>query len=192
MLEYTLNPFWNFDLMVDIFPELPHNRHSPDHACSFYKVLLFRVMRLMMYDIISKQLSDVIGRATFFCLIKLTVCGVTRPLFPPHIRIGVTRHELWQNVAVLALAMVVILQVLPTWVIRKLLCQIVTCDVHVHVAEAESEAKTMSVIYVIVIARGQEFMGVNEPSPRAQPEDKVCLCCHKSMATRAITIIYPT
>ena len=35
-------------------------------------------------------------------------------------------------------------------------------------------------------------MAVNEPSPRAQPEDKVCLRCHKSLATRAITVIYPT
>ena len=43
--------------------------------------------------------------------------------------------------------------------------------------------------YVIVIARGQGFMAVNEPSPRAKPEDKVC---HKSLATRAITDIYPT
>ena len=34
------------------------------------------------------------------------------------------------------------------------------------------------------------FMAVNEPSPRAQPEDKVCLRCHKSLATRAITVIY--
>ena len=32
--------------------------------------------------------------------------------------------------------------------------------------------------YVIVIARGQGFMAVNEPSPRAKPEDKVCLRCH--------------
>ena len=47
-------------------------------------------------------------------------------------------------------------------------------------------------IYVIVIARGQGFMAVNQPSPRAKPEDKVCLRCHKSLATRAITIIYPT
>ena len=45
-------------------------------------------------------------------------------------------------------------------------------------------------LYVIVIARGQGFMAVNQPSPRAQPEDKVCLRCHKSLATRAITIIY--
>ena len=43
--------------------------------------------------------------------------------------------------------------------------------------------------YVIVIARGQGFMAVNEPSPRAEPEDKVCLRCHKSLATRAITVI---
>ena len=34
-------------------------------------------------------------------------------------------------------------------------------------------------------------MAVNEPSPRAKPEDKVYLRCHKSLATRAITIIYP-
>ena len=47
-------------------------------------------------------------------------------------------------------------------------------------------------IYVIVIARGQGFMAVNQPSPRAKPEDKVCLRCHKSLATRAITVIYPT
>ena len=47
-------------------------------------------------------------------------------------------------------------------------------------------------MYVIVLARGQGFMVVNQPSPRAQPEDKVCLRCHKSLATRAITIIYPT
>ncbi len=46
--------------------------------------------------------------------------------------------------------------------------------------------------YVIVIARGQGFMAVNEPSPRAKPEDKVRLRCHKSLATRAITNIYPT
>ena len=37
----------------------------------------------------------------------------------------------------------------------------------------------------------QGFMAVNEPSPRAKPEDKVCLRCHKSLATRAITVIYP-
>ena len=36
-------------------------------------------------------------------------------------------------------------------------------------------------VYVIVIARGQGFMAVNEPSPRAKPEDKVCLHCHKSL-----------
>ena len=35
-------------------------------------------------------------------------------------------------------------------------------------------------------------MAVNEASPRAQPEDEVCLLSHKSLATRAITIIYPT
>ena len=29
--------------------------------------------------------------------------------------------------------------------------------------------------YVIVITRGQGFMAVNEPSPRVEPEDKVCL-----------------
>ena len=34
-------------------------------------------------------------------------------------------------------------------------------------------------------------MAVNEPSPRVKPEDKV-VYCHKSMATRTITIIYPT
>ena len=28
---------------------------------------------------------------------------------------------------------------------------------------------------VTVIARAQRFMAVNEPSPRAKPEDKVCL-----------------
>ena len=38
----------------------------------------------------------------------------------------------------------------------------------------------------IVIARGWGFMAVNHPSPRAQPEDKVGLRCHKSLATRAI------
>ena len=32
-------------------------------------------------------------------------------------------------------------------------------------------------------------MAVNRPSPRAQPEDKVGLCPHKSIATRAITVI---
>ena len=32
-------------------------------------------------------------------------------------------------------------------------------------------------------------MAVNEPSPRAYPEDKVRLRCHKSLATRAITVI---
>ena len=41
--------------------------------------------------------------------------------------------------------------------------------------------------YVIVIAWGQGFMAVNEPSPRAKPEDKVCLHCHKSLATRYIS-----
>ena len=40
--------------------------------------------------------------------------------------------------------------------------------------------------YVIVIARGQGFMAVNEPGPRAKSEDKVC---RKSLATRAITAI---
>ena len=55
------------------------------------------------------------------------------------------------------------------------------------------EIKYLAVgIYVIVIARGRGFMAVNQPSTRAQPEDKVCLRCHKSLATRAITIIYPT
>ena len=49
-----------------------------------------------------------------------------------------------------------------------------------------------SVSLVIVIAQGQEFMAVNEPSPRAKPKDKVCLHCHKSLAIRAITVIYPT
>ena len=39
-------------------------------------------------------------------------------------------------------------------------------------------------------SRGQGFMAVNEPSPRAQPEDKVCLHS-SSMATRAINL-YPT
>ena len=57
--------------------------------------------------------------------------------------------------------------------------------------DVSSEAANQ-VGYVIVIARGQGFMAVNQPSPRAQPEDKVCLRCHKSLATRAITIIYPT
>ena len=33
-------------------------------------------------------------------------------------------------------------------------------------------------------------MAVNEPSPRAQPENKVCLRCHKSLATRAITVMH--
>ena len=33
-------------------------------------------------------------------------------------------------------------------------------------------------------------MAVNQPSPRAQHEDKVCLRCHKSLAIRAI--LYPT
>ena len=32
-------------------------------------------------------------------------------------------------------------------------------------------------------------MAVNEPSPRAKPKDKVCLRCHKSLATRVITVI---
>ena len=45
-------------------------------------------------------------------------------------------------------------------------------------------------MYVIVIARGRGFMAVNCPSLRAQPEDKVGLHCHKSLATRAVTIIY--
>ena len=38
-------------------------------------------------------------------------------------------------------------------------------------------------LYVIVIARSQGFMAVNKPSPRVKPEDKVCLRCHKSLAT---------
>ena len=54
------------------------------------------------------------------------------------------------------------------------------------------EALYLEGILVIVKAQGQGFMAVNEPSPRAQPEDKVCLRCHKSLATRALTIIYPT
>ena len=33
-------------------------------------------------------------------------------------------------------------------------------------------------------------MAVNEPSPRAKLEDKVCLRCHKYLATRAITACY--
>ena len=61
--------------------------------------------------------------------------------------------------------------------------------------------------YVIVIARGQGFMAVNRPesegvivivrepgiygSKPTESEDKVGLRCHKSMATRAITVIYP-
>ena len=32
-------------------------------------------------------------------------------------------------------------------------------------------------------------MAVNEQSPRTEPEDKVCLCCHESLATRAITYV---
>ena len=32
-------------------------------------------------------------------------------------------------------------------------------------------------------------MAVNEPNPRVQPKDKVCLRCHISLATRAITVI---
>ena len=47
-------------------------------------------------------------------------------------------------------------------------------------------------IFYIVIARGWGFMAVKRPSPRAQPKDKVGLRCHKSLATHAITIIYPT
>ena len=35
-------------------------------------------------------------------------------------------------------------------------------------------------------------MAVSEPSLRVKPEDKVCLHCHKSLATRAITVIYLT
>ena len=38
-------------------------------------------------------------------------------------------------------------------------------------------------LFVIVIARGQGFRAVNKPSTRAKPEDKVCLRCHKSLAT---------
>ena len=49
----------------------------------------------------------------------------------------------------------------------------------------------MAVFEVIVKAQGQGFMAVNRPSPRAQPEDKVGLRRHKSMATWALTIIYP-
>ena len=33
-------------------------------------------------------------------------------------------------------------------------------------------------------------MVVNEPSPKVKPEDKVCLRRHKSLANRAITVIY--
>ena len=50
--------------------------------------------------------------------------------------------------------------------------------------------------HVIVKERGQGFMAVNERSPRAQPEDKVCLHCvryHKSHGYRVLSIIiYPT
>ena len=42
---------------------------------------------------------------------------------------------------------------------------------------------------------GPGIMAVNRPSPRAQPKDKVdfrILRCHKSLASCAISIIYPT
>ena len=35
------------------------------------------------------------------------------------------------------------------------------------------------------------FMAVNQPSPRAQPEDKVGLRCHKSLATRLELLYIP-
>ena len=35
-------------------------------------------------------------------------------------------------------------------------------------------------------------MAVNESSPRAKPKDKVILRCHKSLATRAIAVMYPS
>ena len=38
-------------------------------------------------------------------------------------------------------------------------------------------------VYVIVIHWGQGIKAVNEPIPRAQPEDEVCLRCHK-LATK--------
>ena len=41
---------------------------------------LFREMRLMTYA--NSKRRDLIGRATFFCLVKLPVRGVTRPPFP--------------------------------------------------------------------------------------------------------------
>ena len=37
--------------------------------------------------------------------------------------------------------------------------------------------------YVIVIDWSQGIMAVNQPSPRAKPEDKVCLRCHNSLTT---------
>ena len=44
---------------------------------------------------------------------------------------------------------------------------------------------------VIVIAQCQGFMEVNKPSPRAYPEDEVCVLCHKSHAgNHAITFVY--
>ena len=42
---------------------------------------------------------------------------------------------------------------------------------------------------VTVIARAQGFMAVNEPSPRAYPEDKFHLRCHKSLASYLLYFI---
>ena len=61
-----------------------------------------------------------------------------------------------------------------------------------HMTQYSDTNIRVSSAYVIVIARCQGFMAVNEPSPRAQPKDEVCLLSHKSLATCAITIIYPT
>ena len=53
---------------------------------------------------------------------------------------------------------------------------------------------SVCVCVCVHIARGQGFMAVNELSPRAKPENKVCLRCHKSLAISAIivTISYHT
>ena len=33
-------------------------------------------------------------------------------------------------------------------------------------------------------------MAVNELSPRVKPKDEVCLCCHKSLTSSAVTVMY--
>ena len=47
---------------------------------AYFRSSISREMRLMTYA--NSKRRDLIGRATFFCLVKLPVRGVTRPPFP--------------------------------------------------------------------------------------------------------------